>query len=99
MRLQVDTIAASLTWPPAGADNRSRNRPIVAPTSSARNGNALAHGERRGRVIEPEGKQLHRRLRWPLSRAWILVGDRRIIGALRVASSIENDDERGLSGS
>jgi hypothetical protein len=24
-------------------------------------------------VIEPEGKELHRRSRWPLSSAWILV--------------------------
>src|SRR4030095_15005753 len=37
-------------------------------------GNALAHSEGGGGVIEPEGKELHRRLRWPLSRAWILFG-------------------------
>ena len=34
---------------------------------------SLAHCERCCRVVKPEGKELHRRSRWPLSRAWILV--------------------------
>ncbi len=37
-------------------------------------GDSLTHCERRSGVVEPEGKELHRRSRRPLPRAWTLCG-------------------------